>query len=269
MKQMRIQFSLTSAECRKVLARGFWSWPAVTRARRLILCKSTTCAALAVERWPDFPWQSFVAGITWPEGVCVNRLPSKEAVVEGDRWDQRGLASVSDLGPDDVVVKSGNIYDGERVGVLLGHKEGFGTMGVIFPGLAGSGRAAGCPAKVLAPMLTEKLTAPRLLEPARYPDSSLGWGARLLVYRPDELLDERLAMELLTGATVRIVGKGASADGYAVTTYHAEGDAEAAAKLTALVDEVKGTRPLPFERRGCSAECRGCTWRGRTSWRED
>lgn len=267
MKLMRIQFSLNSGESKKLLARGFWSWPAVKAARRVILCKSTTCAALMAERWPDFPWRSFVAGITWPHGVCVNRHPSKEAVVEVGSWDQRGLQSVRDLCPDDLVVKSGNIYDGERVGVLLGHREGYGTMGAIFPELARSGRAAGCPARVLAPMLSEKLVAPELLEPSGYPDSSLGWGSRLLVYRPDALLDELRAMELLTGAVVRIVGRGASADGYSVTTYHAEGDGEATAKLTALVDEVKGAGLLPFEQLACDGDCPGCTWRGKTEWR--
>ncbi|OGS68970.1 MAG: hypothetical protein A2Y96_00280 [Firmicutes bacterium RBG_13_65_8] len=263
---MLIQFSLTSAEARLVLAKGFWTSPAVTAARRVVVCRSTTCAALMVARWPGFPWQSFAAGMTWPKGVCVNSLPAKEAIVEGGRFVQSGLGSLSDLGPDDLIVKSGNIYDGERVGVLLGHRQGYGTMGRIFPALGQGGQATGCPARVMAPMLCEKLVPATMLSPSGYPDSSLGWASRLLIYRPDHVYDERQAIEQLSGGRALLAGKGASVDGYSVTTYHVDAPEPGAGRLIALVDEVKGAAPLAFEEQECHGECQGCSWKGRSRW---
>ncbi|MDP2872337.1 MAG: hypothetical protein Q8P31_07360 [Bacillota bacterium] len=264
---MLVQFSLTSAEARLALAEGFWSWPVAAGARRVVVCRSSTCAALMVARWPEFPWESFAAGITWPKGVCVNRVPGLEAVVRGDAWSQEGLGALSDLGAGDLIVKSGNLYDGSRVGVLLGSRQGYGTIGRIYPSLGRTGIAGQPLAPVVAPMLSEKLVPPEALVPSGYPDSSLGWASRLMVYRPDHIFDERDALALITGGSVRLVGGRASADGYAVTTYHAEVSEDGARKLFALVDRVKGAKPVPFSEQGCDGECQGCTWGGRTTWR--
>jgi len=137
---MLVQFSLNSAEARELLAAGFWRLPAVQSARRVVVCRSSTGAALMVARFEDFPWDSFAAGVTLVNGVGVCRKPAPEAVVTGDTWSPQALQDIADLGPDDLVVKSGNVYDGRRVGVLLGHEQGFGTMGKIYHGLAVTGR---------------------------------------------------------------------------------------------------------------------------------
>jgi hypothetical protein len=263
---VNVQFSLNSAEARRVLAQGFWAWPAVLTARRVVVCRSSTAATLMVERWPGFPWPSFAAGVTLQKGVCVNRLPAAEAVVERGAWRQQSLGDLTDLGPGDLVVKSGNLYDGERVGVLLGGPSGFGTMGRIFPELAATGEAKGCRAKVVAPMLSEKLVPPAALSASAFPGSSLGWGARLMVYRPDYVFDERDALRVLTGGEAAIVGRGASLDGYSVTTYHVSVADGGRARLFDVVDGVKGSQPLPFQARECSGDCTGCSWGGRTRW---
>ncbi len=266
---MLVQFSLTSAEARLVLAEGFWAWPVVSRAKRVVVCRSSTCAALMVARWPEFPWRSFAAGITWQRGVCVNPVAGAEAVVRGDAWTQEGLGAVGDLGPDDLIVKSGNIYDGRRVGVLLGHRQGYGTMGRIYPMLGKTGSATQPLAPVVMPMLSEKLVAPDALTPSGYPDSSLGWASRLMVCEPEHVFDERDAIRLIAGGEVRVVGAGAGADGYSVTTYHVETADAGAQRLFGLIDKVKGAVPLPFAERDCDGECRGCSWGGRTTWKRD
>lgn len=264
---MIAQFSLNSAEAREVLATGFWRAPAVQAARRVVVCRSSTGAALMIARFPDFPWDSFAAGVTRSQGVCVCRKPAPEAIVAGDGWTQMALTDVPDLGPHDLVVKSGNVYDGRRVGVLLGHEQGHGTMGKIYPGLGRDGSATGCPAPVLVPMLSEKLVPPGALMPSGYPDSSLGWASRFLVYQPDMIFDERDAIRVLTGGEALIVGRGASVDGFSVTTYHVTVDAGVAADaLFALVDSVKGADLLPFEEQECVAEASGCAWGGRKTW---
>lgn len=263
---MLVQFSLNSAEARELLAAGFWQWQAVRDARRVIICRSTTCAALMVSRWSDFPWESFAAGVTHAKGVCVNRKPAAEALVTGDKWTYRALSEIGDLSQTDLIVKSGNAYDGRNVGVLLGHRQGFGTMGRIFPGLDQNGEATGCPARVVAPMLSEKLVPEGTLKQSEYPDSSLGWASRFMVYRPDLIFDERDAIRVLTGGDAAIVGRGASVDGFSVTTYHvtiAEANAPA---LFALIDSVKGADLLPFEEYECTGDCANCFWGGKTSW---
>lgn len=265
---MLIQFSLNSAEAREVLAAGFWRLPAVTAARRVVVCRSSTGAALMIARFEDFPWDSFAAGITLSQGVAVLRQPAPEAVVEGDAWTAQALPDVADLGVDDLVVKSANVYDGRRVGVLLGHEEGFGTMGKIFPGLAAGNGAVGCPAPVLVPMLSEKLVPPGALLPSGYPDAALGWASRFLVYQPDMIFDERDAIKLLTGGDALIVGRGASVDGYSVTTYHVSIDEGGPAELlTALIDSVKGADLLPYEEQPAAAATAQRPWGGRAKWR--
>ncbi len=262
---MLVQFSLNSAEARELLAAGFWRWQAVREARRVIVCRSSTCAALMVARWPDFPWESFAAGVTHSKGVCVNRKPAAEALVTGDTWTYKAF-DVAELGSEDLIVKSGNAYDGRNVGVLLGHQQGFGTMGRIFPGLNETGQPTGCTARVVAPMLAEKLVPEGSLRPSGYPDSSLGWGSRFLVYQPDLIFDERDAIRVLTGGDAAIVGRGASVDGYSVTTYHVAIDDSGAKALFELVDSVKGADLLPFEECDCAAESGECSWGGKTSW---
>lgn len=266
---MLVQFSLTSAEARLVLAEGFWAWPVLSGARRVVMCRSSTCAALMVSKWPEFPWRSFAAGITWRRGVCVNPVPGAEAVVRGDAYSQEGMGAVDDLGAQDLIVKSGNLYDGRRVGVLLGHRQGYGTMGRIYPALSKTGVAAEPIAPVVAPMLSEKLVSPDALAASGYPDSSLGWASRLMVYEPAHIFDERDALKLISGGEVRLVGSGAGADGYSVTTYHVSAPEAGVRKLFELIDRVKGAEPLPFPERECNAECLGCSWGGRTTWKQD
>ena len=265
---MLVQFSLNSAEARELLAAGFWRSPAVQGARRVVVCRSSTGAALMVARFEDFPWDSFAAGVTLANGVGVCRKPAPEAVVTGDAWSPQALQDIADLGPDDLVVKSGNVYDGRRVGVLLGHEQGFGTMGKIYPGLAATGEAKGCPAPVLVPMLSEKLVPPGALLPSGYPDTALGWASRFLVYQPDLIFDERDAIKLLTGGDALIVGRGASVDGYSVTTYHVSvEDGGPAELLLALVDSVKGADLLPFDEQPAAVTTAQRPWGGRTTWR--
>lgn len=264
---MLVQFSLNSAEARELLAAGFWRLPAVQRARRVVVCRSSTGAALMVARFEEFPWDSFAAGVTLANGVGVCRKPAPEAVVTGDAWSPQALQDIADLGPDDLVVKSGNVYDGRRVGVLLGHEQGFGTMGKIYPDLAATGAATGCPAPVLVPMLSEKLVPPGALLPSDYPDTALGWASRFLVYQPDQIFDERDAIKLLTGGDALIVGRGASVDGYSVTTYHVSvEDGGPAELLLALVDSVKGADLLPFDEQPAAVATAQRPWRGRTTW---
>lgn len=263
---MLVQFSLNSAEARELLALGFWQSPAVKAARRVVVCRSSTGAALLVARFPDFPWESFAAGVTLSQGVGVLRKPAPEAIVEGAHWTPKALPDIKDLDASDLVVKSGNVYDGRRVGVLLGHREGYGTMGRIYPGLGAKGEATGCPAPVLVPMLSEKLVPPAALVPSGYPDHALGYASRYLVYQPDLIFDERDAIRLLVGGEALIVGRGASVDGVSVTTYHVSVPETAAAALFALVDSVKGADLLPFEEQDCVGEPAGCSWGGRKSW---
>ena len=243
-----------------MLARGFWRWDVVRQARRLVVCRSSTCAALMVERWPDFPWETFVAGVTVAEGVGVLRRPASEALVTGDRWASRPLAEVADLGPADLVVKSANAYDGANAGVLLGHRAGYGTMARIYRDLEATGEATGCPARVLVPMLSEKLVPPGELRPSGYPDTSLGWASRFFVYRPDLIFDERDALRVLTGCEVRIVGRGATLDGLSLTTYHAEVPPDRAPALFAAVDAAKGAEPLPFDTAEVALRAAGTDW---------
>jgi|GEM_PF-1722069 len=260
---MLVQFSLNSAEARWVLAEGFWRWAPVKAARRVVVCRSTTGAALMVHRWPQFPWQSFAAGVTTSENVGVLRQPAAEALVTGDSWRQVPLSDIRDLGPSDLIVKSANTYDGRRAGVLLGHRQGHGTMGRIYPELDRTGDAAGCPAKVVVPMLSEKLLPPDALEPSGYPDAALGWASRFMVYTPDLILDERQAITELVGGLVRIVGRGASLDGLSVTSYHVDlPDEQAAAKLYALIDAAKQAQLLPFDQAGVLSSSAGAEWKG-------
>jgi hypothetical protein len=260
---MLVQFSLNSAEARWVLAAGFWQWPVVQAARRVIVCRSSTGAAIMVQRWPEFPWQSFAAGITAADRVAVLRQPAAEAVVEHGGWRQAAITSVADLGPDDLIVKSANTYDGRRAGVLLGHRQGFGTMGRIYSGLDAAGQATGCPARVVVPMLTEKLVPPCELQASSYPDSALGWASRFMVYEPDLIFDERKAMVVLAKCdSVRIVGRGAAYDGASVTTYHVEVAGDGIGKLHALIDQAKGARALPFATGEAAGSAQGAPWGG-------
>ncbi len=262
---MLVQFSLNSGEARALLAAGFWRWQAVKDARQVIVCRSATCASLMVAKWPDFPWESFAAGVTRKQGVCVNRKPAAEALVTGERWTHKAF-DVATLNNDDLIVKSANAYDGQECGTMLGHKQGFGTMGRIFPGLNQTGEPTGCTARVVAPMLTEKLAPQGTLKPSGYPDSSLGWASRFLVWKPHLIFDERDAIRVLTGGDTAIVGRGASVDGYSVTTYHVTVDEARAPALFALVDSVKGAEPLPFAETDCPADCTNCSWGGSAKW---
>lgn len=147
-------------------------------------------------------------------------------------------------------------------------------MGRIYPslgktGVAGAAGAAGRPlAPVAAPMLSSKLVPPDVLGPSGYPESSLGWASRLMVYEPDYVFDERDALRLISGGEVRLVGCGAGADGYAVTTYHVNAGEPGWRRLLDLIDRVKGAQPLPLaERDDCGTGCPGCTWGGLTTWR--
>lgn len=258
---MLLQFSLNSAEARRLLAAGFWRWPVVTGAGRVILCRSTTAATLLVHRWPEFPWQSFVAGVVARDGVTVQRQPAAEAVVRDQSWVQQPLGEITDLSSDDLIIKSANAYDGQWAGVLLGHRAGFGTMGRIYPELERSGKAAGCAAKVVSPMLSEKLLPAGSLRDSGYPDLALGWPSRFLVFRPDRIFDERDALRELGANEVRIVSRGASHDGHSVTTYHVAVDDEAAPSLLAAVDAAKGAEPLAFAVGPALAGDDGDSWR--------
>jgi len=185
---------LTVAEGKRLIAKGVARMPAVRQAMRdgmVVICKGTTNTYVAEELLgQEIKPGAMVRGQVLPQKggrTWAGVTPMKEVVIiKGQYHPELGLDEVlSQVRPDDVIMKGGNALDYERgiAGVWTRTREG-GTTGKIEPFMA-AGKA-----RVVIPIGLEKQIAGRVSEVAEKLDS------------PVEALTAQPFMRILRGQIV-------------------------------------------------------------------
>jgi hypothetical protein len=227
----------------------------------VVFGKSTTSGLMLNERFGDFDPSSFVAGLIRAKGACLGAKFPPEVLVEGGQWSWQELADIREtLEPTDIVVKSANVYDGKKAAILVMSPTTYGTLGVILPDLYSPSRGERIRAVLFCPVTVERLVPEGSLAPLPHPDKSYGQPARVQVFEPDIIFDERGALRVLLGVEAAVVAKGSTIEGLATTTFQIDVPAERDEEADALVKGLLSTPPIVFRPRECGPACDGCEW---------
>lgn len=246
---MRIEFALTVAESKRLIAKGFKEHPAVRRALKegiVAVAKGTTNGYIVEElTGKKIDKQKYVAGVTKRYGETNGTLPDlvlkKGKVMENVSTTE----ALEEMGQGDVFAKGANAlnYALGQAGLLIGHPTG-GTIGAAL-GIIVARRI-----RLIIPVGLEK-SIPTDMDVAHAelarPDEMKEKGPTLLPFS-GELLTEIEALEILTGARVVPVAAGGVGGAEGCVWLSASGPKEKIEAVRKLRDEVMGEPPfIPAE----------------------
>lgn len=207
------QFVITPAAGKRLIARAVAKHPDVAATLdggTLVIIAGTTNGYVAEEilaslgQAEGFSAKNFRRGAVCPPGVKPPGGKFEGDVVISDRKWLKGkqIFDVAEtLGPDDLILKGANALDRRgRPAVLVGHPQA-GTAGAIIAAVTGRGT------KLLVPVGLEK----RITEDVDVLAAEIGPGRREgpgLLPLPGDSFTEIDAIELLTGARLRLLAGG-------------------------------------------------------------
>ena len=208
------QFVLTCSMSKRLIGKGMAAHPAVRRvlqAGKLVIVAGTTNGYVAEDilsatgQAEGFQRQGFRRGMVAPPGVQPPMCEfSGDVILVDGRW-QKGkqiFDVADDLQAGDVVLKGGNALDAVcgRAAVLIGDPAG----GTVLPSVRA---VIGKRAKLIVPIGLEKRVMAELTDLADLLNAPGADGPRLMPL-PGETFTELDAIELLTGASAKLVAAG-------------------------------------------------------------
>jgi hypothetical protein len=243
------QVSLTSAQSKRLIARGVAAMEPVRRAMRegtVAVCKGTTNSYVLEEllgrRVTPF---SYTTGLTLPNDATAPKdVESMPDVVFQNGEPAAGLTAtdaVHRMGSDDVFLKGANAlnYKAQVAGLLIGHPTG-GTIG------AAMGTIAARKIRLVIPVGLEKLVAHDLLEtarelPGRYGSDGKGCG---LFPFTGTIVTEIEALAVLAGVDVRHIGAGGVLGAEGAVWLQYSGAGAHVQKAEAILDAIRQEKPF-------------------------
>lgn len=246
-----IEFMLTVAMSKRLIAKALMAEPAVLRAmreHRLLIVAGTTNAYVAEEALraigctASFPVNTYRRGITVPHGAHVTPgQASFDLLIERGqaRFDQTVFDVADDLTADDMLMKGANalhLPSGE-VGVLVGHPQG----GTLIPIISA---AVGRRVQLIVPIGVEKRVDQPISKLTSYSNAIHSDGPRLCPL-PGRAYTELNALISLTGAEradILAAGGVMGAEGCVYFMLH--GDNESMERTRELIRSLKDEPPI-------------------------
>ncbi len=263
---MKTVFTLTSAESRRLIAKGVVSMPefkAAWEKAYVILAGGTTNAFIAQELLgrDGIEPQRCTAGISSDGVLCVTDPDSRNmfpnVFYKSEKSDLSIPDAISDYHDETVIIKGANAFDmNGYVGIITAGFDG-GTV-VRFLGTVTSKGL-----KLIVPVGLEKLVpsvqaASKALAGASHIDISMGADCGMYCIGTADIVTEIEAIKLLFGCDASLVCCGGVGGNEGAVTLAVDGDEE---NIKALVDflekEVKGEPPVP----GNKGNCETCNYK--------
>jgi len=252
MNPFRALAVLTSAESKRLIARGVAALPEVKQALgtgRLIIANGTTNAFVAEELLGiAVPKLRYAAGIVAHGKLAVTETAQRllpYVSVQGRRVNISWEAVLREFEAGDVFIKGANAIDHHGfAGVLVGSPEG-GTIGASLGILS----ARGC--HLIVPVGLEKLV-PSVMEAARHTgigriQRASGFPAALVPLPTARVITEIQALNLLAGVRVWHVASGGIAGSEGAVVLVIEGEQPEVEKAFSLIESIKGEPPVKPE----------------------
>jgi hypothetical protein len=251
------QFVITPAAGKRLIGKAAVKHPSVQKALRtgtVVVVAGTTNGYVAEEllgsigQTDDFDRRRFFRGITLPPNqpkTETGRLPdesrfSGDVVIVKGKW-QAGKTiydAADDLEEDDVILKGANAVDlsRQRAAILIGHPKG-GTAAAALQAVIGRR------VQLIIPVGLEKRVNGDLDASAALLNRPGEQGPRLWPV-PGAIITELQAIEMLTGATARLVAAGGVSGAEGSVWLAVDGTSEQEKAAERLMEGIIGEPPF-------------------------
>ena len=263
---MKAQFTLTSAESKRLIAKAVAQMDIVKKALKngiILIARGTTNAFVAEELLrllgEEFKKDGFSSGIVTPIGACGTREDVRQpevAIIKGQV--HRGMTIskeiIKKMDKDDVFIKGANALDPEgNAAIFFGHPTGVALGAVI---LAVMNRGINW----IIPVGLEKLIPIPVRTAAKEAginqiDYSMGIPVGLLPVT-GTVINEVDAIRILCGAEAIPIGAGGIGGAEGAVTLIVKGTEKQVKKAIEILEKIKGEKPVKAFVRNCS-ECWG------------
>jgi len=241
------QFILTPSMGKRLIGKGMAAHPAVRAVMKkgtLVIIAGTTNGYVAEEilaaaGCEGFSRKGFRRGLVVPPDFNAAGVAAKlegDVILTGGRW-RRGK-EISDVAADlkagDVILKGANAVNlcQRHAAVYIGHPTG-GTIGAALPAVIGQR------ARLIVPVGLEKRVPCNITDLVNALNAPGVEGPRMMQL-PGEVFTELEAIELLTGASARLLAAGGVYGAEGCVWIGAEGDAEQLRAASTLIQSVAG-----------------------------
>lgn len=264
---MKALFTLTSAESRRLIAKGVAAMPEVKKAWEsayLVLAGGTTNGFVAQELLCDksIEPQRTTAGISTDGVLCVTSDASRKffpnVFYKGEARPQMSIQDAfNDFHRETVVIKGANAFDMEgRVGIITAGFDG-GTVPKLMGTVTSKGLLWVTPVGLekLVPNVAKSAAA---LGGANSIDISMGADPGMFCISGTKIVTEIEAIKILFGLEANLICAGGVGGNEGAVTLTAEGEKESVEALVEFLEkEVKGEKPVP----GNKGDCEHCVYR--------
>jgi hypothetical protein len=248
-KMMRIQFTLTSPEGKRVIAKGIKAFPFVQKARKQgkILLKGGTTVSAVSEELCGKPMR--ISGMITPQGTLTSRFKHEiqwahAQILKGGQiiplhtredWEKE----VPSFTPEDLVITGANAFDAHGQAAIMAATYAGGSSLPFFQTLL----IEGVPFLIAAGL--EKLAPGNLgvvipLAGRKKVDFSYGSAVGLIPVF-GRIFTEVEALETLAGVKAWVIGKGGIHGAEGSTTFLVEGPQKEVMKIDKIYQSVKGS----------------------------
>ena len=259
---MKVLFTLTSAESRKLIAKGVIASEPFKRAWKnaYVIFAGGTTNGVILQELPggekiDPAGSTF--GITADGVICLtaaeDRVNFTRVWYKGQPSQKSVQEALREQNPDTIAIKGGNAIDAEgNVGVLTASNNG-GTVSAFYGSVVAQGLT------MLMPVGLEKLipSVPAAAKAckARDVDVAMGSIASMFCFGEATPITEIEALNILFGVQATLVAAGGTGDSAGAVTLLCEGTEEAVNGLIQFLEkEIKGA-PAIQGRKGLCREC--------------
>ena len=263
---MKALVTLTSEESKRLIAKAIAKMPAVLKAREKGIIGFTVCtsAAFAAEEVIGEPLDlaKYCCGFVHANGMCFEHPDenTRELVlVEGRQtwldWPAENISQFLErMGPEDVIIKSGNVLgtDG-RAAALMASPDG-GEFGKCLPYIYAAG------IELIVPMTLNKslhvdIDELASMAGAKRLDSKWTYGLTVgIMPLPGRVVTEIEALEILAGVQALPLSTGAFGTGEGAVSILIRGDDSRVEKAWELIRAIKGEPKLNHT----LPECKNC-----------
>lgn len=287
---MKVQVCLTPAEQKRLVGKAVANMELVQRAYRegtigFALC-TTNAYILQELTGRKIKPEKYACGLIIPRGTCITdaKYQSPEIVIikgktrELNFPEENLIDYVEEMGPNDIIIKSGNALDCEgNAATLIGEFNG-GEIGKIYPWIMSKG------IKLIVPMTLDKLISTSIKECIKecsILEISRSMGLKVSLFPlPGMVVTTIKAVEMLSGASAIPIGGGGVGGGQGSVVMLIKGSEKQVMKAWAIIEDIKGEpdiypqplncldcgrlpKPKPPYRRTFAPFI--CNWRGRKS----
>lgn len=258
---MKIQFTLTVAEGKRLIAKAIAVLPEVQRARKegIILLKGgTTVSAIAEELCGE---KMRISGRVTPRGTVSAGHPAPSGVHSlalrkglAESGEGKLLEIASEMGPNDVAISGANLVDSQGRAAIMAGRDLGGEAGSAWPSLEAEG------IRCIVAAGLEKLSPYPLPEASRAagrkaPVWAMGMAVGLIAI-PGRVVTELDALSILGFERHWLIGRGGIDGAEGSSTFLVESDEPEMKKLIACVEGLKGMRESGTE--DSLTECLRC-----------